>query len=138
VLSRILPGADVDAGEIAAMAERRAVFVDAFRAAAAPFAALVWPTVPMVAPLLDALAEDAHYHAANQRALRNPSIVNLADGCAISLPCHGTGAHPVGLTLAAPGGADDRLLAVAAMVEPLLLPHRVQEGTDHDRHQATS
>lgn len=123
VLSRILPGAGVDAAEIAAMAERRAHFAEAFRAAAAPFDALVWPTVPMVAPLFAELDDDGQNHAVNQRVLRNPSIVNLADGCAISLPCHRAGAAPVGLTLAAPGGDDDALLAAASIVEPLLSFH---------------
>jgi len=123
VLSRIMPGVGVDAAEIAAMAERRARFIAAFRAGAAPFDALVWPTVPIVAPMIAELEDDARYHAVNQRVLRNPSIVNLADGCAISLPCHGLGAPPVGLTLAGPGGMDDALIAAAAIVEPALSFH---------------
>lgn len=120
VLARILPGTDIDAAEVAAMVARRADFVAALAAAGAPFDALVWPTVPMLAPLLDDLVDDARYHAANVRALRNPSIVNLADGCAISLPCHKAGAPPVGLTLAGPGSTDDHLLDVALAVEAVL------------------
>uniref|UniRef100_UPI0031DFA2BC hypothetical protein n=1 Tax=Herbaspirillum sp. TaxID=1890675 RepID=UPI0031DFA2BC len=40
--------------------------------------------------------------------------------CAISLPCQQPGDAPVGLSLAAPGGQDRRLLSIARAVEGLL------------------
>jgi len=32
--------------------------------------------------------------------LRNPAIVNLFDGCALSVPCHVPGTAPVGMMIA--------------------------------------
>jgi aspartyl-tRNA(Asn)/glutamyl-tRNA(Gln) amidotransferase subunit A len=52
----------------------------------------------MVAPpLAPLLASDDAFFAINARLLRNPSVVNLLDGCALSLPCHHPGQMPVGL-----------------------------------------
>jgi aspartyl-tRNA(Asn)/glutamyl-tRNA(Gln) amidotransferase subunit A len=50
-------------------------------------------------------------------ALRNCTLVNMIDGCAISLPCHREGEVPVGLMLAASGGADRRIFELAAGME---------------------
>ena len=71
--------------------------------------ALLSPTVPIVAPLVadvrpqtartrqrDA-ARDAEFFRVNNLLLRNTSVVNLLDGCALSLPCHAPGELPVGL-----------------------------------------
>ena len=41
----------------------------------------------------------------------------MIDDCAISLPCHRDGEVPVGLMLAAPGGADRRIFELAAGME---------------------
>jgi aspartyl-tRNA(Asn)/glutamyl-tRNA(Gln) amidotransferase subunit A len=50
--------------------------------------------------------------------------VNLFDGCALSVPCHETGAAPVGLMVAGIGNTDHRLLAVGAAVEAVMTPRR--------------
>jgi aspartyl-tRNA(Asn)/glutamyl-tRNA(Gln) amidotransferase subunit A len=47
----------------------------------------VCPTVPIVAPPIDALAEDEAFFKANGLLLRNTFAINLLDGCAFSLPC---------------------------------------------------
>ena len=52
--------------------------------------------------------------------LRNPTIANVLDRCAISLPCHRGGDAPVGLMLVGEHGADRRLLAIAAAVEQVV------------------
>jgi len=52
--------------------------------------------------------------------LRNPSLINFLDGCALSIPCHRPGEAPVGLMLAAAGGADQRLLALGLALEAAL------------------
>ena len=44
-----------------------------------------------------ALADDEAFFATNALLLRNPSVVNFLDGCALSLPCHRPGEMPVGL-----------------------------------------
>jgi len=85
------------------------------------FDAVVSPTVPLIAPPEQPLTrDDEAFFAVNALLLRNPSVVNLLDGCAISLPCHGLGAAPVGLMLWSGHGADDALLDTALAVEAAL------------------
>ena len=85
------------------------------------FDALALPTVPVVAPPIAELqASDAAYFAANSLILRNPTLINFLDGCALSLPCHAPGQAPVGLMLAGLGGHDREILALGAAVEPIL------------------
>jgi aspartyl-tRNA(Asn)/glutamyl-tRNA(Gln) amidotransferase subunit A len=81
---------------------------------------LIMPTTPMIAPAIDALADDASYTRTNMLMLRNPSIVNFYDGCAISLPCHAPGTAPVGLMLVGPALSDKRLFSIALAVEDTL------------------
>jgi aspartyl-tRNA(Asn)/glutamyl-tRNA(Gln) amidotransferase subunit A len=83
---------------------------------------VVWamPTVPCVAPEIAALDSDERYFAANRLMLRNPSLVNFLDGCAITLPCHAPGTPPVGLSLVAARGQDRHLLAIARTLAPLV------------------
>jgi len=52
--------------------------------------------------------------------LRNPSVINFLDGCALSLPCHAAGEAPVGLMLAAAGGNDRKILEIGLAVEAAL------------------
>ena len=87
----------------------------------AGFDALLMPTVPVVAPRIDALTNsDEAYFAANGLMLRNPTLINFLDGCALSLPCHAEGEPPVGLTLAGAGGRDADVLALGLGVEDVL------------------
>ena len=65
-------------------------------------------------------ADDAAYARINALVLRNPSVFNLLDACAVSLPCHPRGQAPVGLMLAAAPHADDALLAIARAAERVL------------------
>ncbi len=51
------------------------------------------------------------------RALRNCTLINMIDGCAISLPAHREGEVPVGLMLASTGGNDRRMFELAAGME---------------------
>ena len=48
------------------------------------------------------------------------TLINMIDGCAISLPCHREGEVPVGLMLAASGGADRRIFELAAAMEGVI------------------
>ena len=57
---------------------------------------------------------------ANLLALRNCTLINMIDGCAISLPCHREGEVPVGLMLAAAGGSDRRIFELAAGMEAVI------------------
>ncbi len=54
--------------------------------------------------------------------LRNASIVNFLDGCALSIPCHAEGEAPVGLMLAGPRMGDAALLSMGLAVEQVVAP----------------
>jgi len=83
--------------------------------------ALVMPTVPIVAPKLQPLLDDdALYGSTNILVLRNPSIINFLDGCALSLPCHRPGQAPVGLTVAGAHGQDERIFRIGLACESVL------------------
>ena len=117
VRARIEVGASMLAADyVDLLAARRAV-IAAMNAATEPYEALMLPTAPIVPPRLDDLADEAAYARTNALVLRNPSLFNFLDRCAISLPAHGAGEAPVGLMLVGETGRDRRLLAVAAAVE---------------------
>jgi aspartyl-tRNA(Asn)/glutamyl-tRNA(Gln) amidotransferase subunit A len=84
------------------------------------FDGFVCPTVPVVAPPLDALDDDDEYTRVNLLMLRNPTVVNVLDGCALSIPMHEGGEPPTGLMVASVAGDDDRLLRVGAWIEEAL------------------
>ena len=56
----------------------------------------------------------------NLLLLRNTTVGNFLDRCAISLPCHGSGELPVGFMLMSEAMADRRLLALARSVAPVV------------------
>jgi len=121
VVSRILRGKDISAADLLDVIHSRRRWIAEVERQLAGVDALLMPTVPIVAPkIADLQASDDAYYAANGLILRNPTLINFLDGCAVSLPCHATGTAPVGLSLAAAGGNDHRLLSMALAVETLL------------------
>jgi len=86
----------------------------------APYDALVMPTTANTPPVIADLADDKVFARENLRSLRNCTLINMIDGCAISLPCHREGEAPVGLMLAASGGADRRIFELAAGMEDVI------------------
>ncbi len=121
VAQRIALGEGVSAQQHQAILQRRREWIARMHAALVGFDAFVCPTVPIVAPLLAELqASDAAFFRANGLLLRNTFVVNFLDGCAFTLPCHEAGALPVGLMLAAPGGHDAALAALALAAEAAL------------------
>jgi aspartyl-tRNA(Asn)/glutamyl-tRNA(Gln) amidotransferase subunit A len=122
VLVRILRGKEQDAADYIDLVNARADFIGRVAAVTAPYDALVMPTTPITAPRIADLKEDDAYRRANMLVLRNTSIANFLDGCAISLPCHRAGEAPVGLMLFGKHGADRRLLAMSAAIEQVVSP----------------
>jgi aspartyl-tRNA(Asn)/glutamyl-tRNA(Gln) amidotransferase subunit A len=120
VLVRILRGREQEAADYIDLVRARTDFNDRVAAIAAPFDALVMPTTPITAPRIAELEPDEAYRHANMLVLRNPSIANFLDCCAISIPCHRAGEAPVGLMLFGARGADRRLLALAAAAEQVV------------------
>ncbi|MNT62080.1 amidase [compost metagenome] len=78
--------------------------------------AWLMPTVAVRPPRLDALDSDEAFFSTNGLVLRNPSVINFLDGCAVSLPLP---AAVPGIALSVCGltGADARILQVAGAIE---------------------
>ena len=99
----------------------RAAYIREVEAAAAPFDAIVMPTVPCVAPTIAEVdASDEAYFKWNARVLRNAGLINFLDGCAVTVPCQEPGSGPVGLMVSGTAMTDRRTLAVACALERAL------------------
>jgi aspartyl-tRNA(Asn)/glutamyl-tRNA(Gln) amidotransferase subunit A len=122
VLMRIMRGKDMDAADYIDLNRGRADLIRRVAAITRDFDALVMPTVPVVAPPLAELEVEERYRRVNLLVLRNPTIANILDRCAISLPCHREGEAPVGLMLIGEHGGDRRLFEVAAGIEAIVSP----------------
>jgi aspartyl-tRNA(Asn)/glutamyl-tRNA(Gln) amidotransferase subunit A len=121
VAMRINMGASLSAADYIDMHRMRRDWIQRMEDALGPFDSLIMPTVPIVAPAIAELeASDDVFFNINSLLLRNPSTINLLDGCAVSLPCHEEGTLPVGLMVAGPAMADRKVLAVARAVERVL------------------
>lgn len=132
VRARIERGATLMAWEYIALIEMRKDWIAHLETCIEGYDALLSPTVPIVAPLLSDMApangidpaqdaaRDAAFFNANNLLLRNTSIINLLDGCALSLPCHIQGELPVGLMVWHGALRDDTVLNVGVQIEKIL------------------
>jgi aspartyl-tRNA(Asn)/glutamyl-tRNA(Gln) amidotransferase subunit A len=110
VLTRIQLGATQSAADYIQLLAARKMFIDAVEKRIARFDAVLMPTTPILPPRIDSLQSDAEFFRVNGLALRNPAVINLLDGCAISIPNHEEGEPPTGLMLCCGGGRDRELL----------------------------
>jgi aspartyl-tRNA(Asn)/glutamyl-tRNA(Gln) amidotransferase subunit A len=69
-----------------------------------------------------AFARDGDYARLNLKLLRNASIINFLDRCALTLPIQAPGTPPVGLMVVGRQGEDRRLLAIGIGMETVLKP----------------
>lgn len=121
VRARIERGGSISAADYVDMAQARRRLIAAMDARMADFDALVLPTAPIVAPRIDEVTTVESFAPKNMLLLRNTSIGNFFDLCAISLPMPRSGAGLAsGLMLFGRNGQDQRLLRIAAAVEKLL------------------
>ncbi|MHC2595609.1 aspartyl-tRNA(Asn)/glutamyl-tRNA(Gln) amidotransferase subunit A [Kluyvera sp. 1366] len=120
VLTRINRGSLLNEEDAAELYQLRADWKQRVEQAVAPFDGILMPTVPLIAPTLTELDDPARYMQVNLLMLRNTSVINMLDGCSISLPCHQPGAAPVGLMLSSTHGNDAALLSWAAAIETTL------------------
>src|SRR5262249_1183524 len=120
VRARIEAAAPLAPDALARLREARAATVSGVAVLMSRFDALLPPTVPLVAPTVAVLDKDGALHPVKPLLLRNPTVVNFIDGCAVSLPCQLPGEAPVGTMIAGLHGADVRILSVARAIEPLL------------------
>jgi aspartyl-tRNA(Asn)/glutamyl-tRNA(Gln) amidotransferase subunit A len=120
VRARILKGKDMSALDYLELEKARRSLIASVTQSLQSYDALLFPSVAIAPPRLADLEDDAAFGKINLLVLRNAAVVNLFDGCAISLPIHREGEAPVGLTLAGIAGGDDALLAAGAAVERCL------------------
>ncbi len=118
VAARIRRGERMGAAEYIDLQRARATWIARMTATTCLYDALLSPTLPIVAPPIAPLVgDDAAFFATNALLLRNPSMVNLLDGCAITLPCHAPGEMPVGLMVWSGALQDDAVLDAALAIE---------------------
>jgi aspartyl-tRNA(Asn)/glutamyl-tRNA(Gln) amidotransferase subunit A len=118
VAVRILRGEGMSAADYVDLLGARRSMIARIETRIASYDALVMPTTANTPPrIADLVADDKAFTRQNLRALRNPSLINMIDGCSISLPAQREGEVPVGLMLAAAGGSDRRIFELAAGME---------------------
>ena len=121
VALRILRGARMSAFEYIDLLAARRQWIARMEARLQGFDAVLSPTVPIVAPpIVSLLLDDAEFFRVNALLLRNTAVVNMLDGCGISLPCHTPDQLPVGLMLWHAALHDDAVLDTALQVEAVL------------------
>jgi aspartyl-tRNA(Asn)/glutamyl-tRNA(Gln) amidotransferase subunit A len=124
VAQRLVRGANMKAYEYIELVKARRDWIGRVEQALAPFDAVLSPTVPITAPPIASVApgesRDEEFFRVNGLLLRNPSVVNMLDGCAISIPCHVEGELPVGLMIWHAALHDDVILSTALQAENCL------------------
>jgi aspartyl-tRNA(Asn)/glutamyl-tRNA(Gln) amidotransferase subunit A len=120
VSSRILRGESLTAADYVDLLNARRSLIARATARLAPYDALILPTTANTPPRIADMADDKAFAKANLASLRNCTLINMIDGCAISLPAHREGEVPVGLMLASSGGADRRIFELAAGMEGVI------------------
>ena len=120
ILRRILRGERMTAADYITLMQARTRIIKAIEPRTAPFDAVVMPTCPLVPPAVAEVEDEAEYNRINLLLLRNTTVANLLDRCAISIPCHRPGDAPVGFMLMGERMGDAKLLSVAQAVESAL------------------
>jgi Asp-tRNA(Asn)/Glu-tRNA(Gln) amidotransferase A subunit family amidase len=128
VRARIERGAGMKAWEYLDLVRARAGWITRVETALQGFDAVLSPTVPIVAPTIAEVApgaeRDEAFFRINALLLRNTSVVNMLDGCALSVPCHAPGSLPAGLMLWHGALHDDAVLDAGLAVEAALAAER--------------
>lgn len=133
VAQRVAMADTMTAADYVSLLTKRSAWIARTEQALAGFDAVLSPTVPLIAPSIDSVApatgrnaaqdaaRDAEFWRVNALLLRNTSVVNLLDGCAISLPCHIAGELPVGLMVWHGAMHDNTVLQIALEIEATLV-----------------
>jgi len=119
VRARLERARSISAADYIAMVNERAALIAEMDARLSDIDVLALPTTPIVAPTIEEMTPPDVFARKNAMLLRNTSIWNFFDCCAISLPLPRDGGLPVGLMLIARNGHDSRLFRIAAAVERL-------------------
>lgn len=124
VVARIRRGEAMGAADYIDLVHARRHWIARLQRRLQAYDAVLSPTVPMVAPTLASVApgaeRDEAFFKANGLLLRNTNVVNMFDGCALSLPCHTADELPVGLMVWHGALRDDTVLNIGVQIEHLL------------------
>ncbi len=122
VAPRIMRGKEMTAADYIELLGKRTDLCRRVSAITSNYDAVAMPTCAIVAPTLDEVSTAEGFTKKNMLLLRNTTVGNFLDRCGISLPCHGTGELPVGFMLMGEAMADQRVLAMARSVAPVVRP----------------
>jgi Asp-tRNA(Asn)/Glu-tRNA(Gln) amidotransferase A subunit family amidase len=126
---RIRTGEAMSAADYVRLQLARQAWIERVGLALQGFDGVLSPTVPLVAAPIASVApgnghdaaqdaaRDAEFFRVNALMLRNTSVVNLLDGCAISLPNQPRGGLPTGLMLWHGANFDASILHIALQIE---------------------
>ena len=119
VRTRIERASAMTAVEYIHLRAARADLIARVAAQTSGFDALLTPTVAITAPPIAAFERDEDYRHLNALLLRNTSVINFLDCCAITVPIQ-TAGPPIGLMIVGEHGADRHLLGVGRGIEAAL------------------
>ena len=120
VAKRILSGAEQSAWEFLDIVDARDRISAEAHEITRHYDAMIMPSCAIVAPPISAFDEYDDYLRLNGLLLRNTSLGNFLDRCAISLPAEDPGTAPAGFMLMGENGADHDLFSMAGAVETVL------------------
>jgi Asp-tRNA(Asn)/Glu-tRNA(Gln) amidotransferase A subunit family amidase len=124
VAARILRGGSIKAYEYLDLQRGRDVWIAKMQSVLNQFDAALSPTTPIEGPTVASVApgaeRDEAFFAANGLLLRNTSVVNMLDGCALSLPMHEAGELPTSLMIWQGPMKDDAVLNISLAIESAL------------------
>jgi len=124
VALRIERGAHMKAFEYLELQKGQAAWVRRMQQAMLGYDVMLSPTVPITSPTIASMApgseRDEAFFKANGLLLRNTSVVNMLDGCALSMPCHQAGELPVSMMVWQGAMTDDVVLNVSLAIEQQL------------------
>jgi aspartyl-tRNA(Asn)/glutamyl-tRNA(Gln) amidotransferase subunit A len=124
VVQRIARGAHMKAHEYLDLQKGRTKWIGRMTHAMQGLDVLLSPTLPITGPTISSVApgaeRDEAFFASNALLLRNTSVVNMLDGCALSLPCHRPGELPVSLMVWQGPMTDDVVLNASLAIENAL------------------
>jgi aspartyl-tRNA(Asn)/glutamyl-tRNA(Gln) amidotransferase subunit A len=124
VVARMQRGAAMAAADYIDLIHARRHWIVRIEARLHAFDAVLSPTVPLLAPAIASIAPGAErddaFFRVNGLLLRNTNVVNMLDGCALSLPCQQQGDLPVGLMVWHGALRDDTVLNIGTQIEGLL------------------
>ena len=124
VSARILRGANMKAFEYLDLQKGRAEWIRRMQTALNSFDAALSPTLPVFGPTIDSVApgkeRDEAFFSINGLLLRNTSVVNMLDGCALSLPMHVAGELPSSMMVWQGPMHDDAVLNISLTLEDAL------------------